>query len=139
MIDMVDEIVTKVSGDVDNLVDEAVVEDVVDNEVIVDGNTGRWLGDVPVVRVCDTWREGRVVKPVTDPQKAVLERIREVYVGTEVKHIPSLKNKDKRVLNEEVTLVNGLLHNVKTNNITQVNRLLYAGAFVIAERLGMIK
>ena len=34
----------------------------------------------------------------------------------------------------EVRLVNGLIHNVKTENI-----LMYAGAFVIAKRLGMIK
>ena len=35
--------------------------------------------------------------------------------------------------------MNGLMHNVVTRNITEVNRLLYAGAFVVAERLGMIK
>ena len=35
--------------------------------------------------------------------------------------------------------MNGLMHNVVTRNITEVNRLLYAGAFVVAERLGMIR
>ena len=138
--ELVEEVANKVADEVDapqdDVVDEVVVEEV-DGEVSV--GPSRWVGGVSVDRICDTYREGRDVKPVTDPQKAVLKRVREVYAGTEVKHIPSLKNKDKRVVNEEVTLVNGLLHNVKPDNTTQVNRLLYAGAFVIAERLGMIK
>ena len=54
-------------------------------------------------------------------------------------HIPSLKAKDRKLVIVEVRLVNGLIHNVETSNITEVNRLMYAGAFVIAERLGMIK
>ena len=69
----------------------------------------------------------------------MLRRVREVYAETDVKHIPSLRAKERKLVNEEVSLVNGLMHNVKTKNITDVNRLMYAGAFVIAERLGMIK
>ena len=62
-----------------------------------------------------------------------------VYKGTEVQHIPSLKNKDRKLVLAEVALVNGLLHNLSTVNISESNRLLYASAFVVAERLGMIK
>ena len=42
-------------------------------------------------------------------------------------------------MNREVNLVNGLMHNVVVNTIDQVNKLLYAGAFVVAERLGLMR
>jgi hypothetical protein len=53
--------------------------------------------------------------------------------------IPSLKNKDWNQVSAEVVLVNGLIHNLVSENITETNRLLYFSAFVVAERLGMIK
>ena len=58
---------------------------------------------------------------------------------TEVQHIPSLKNKDSKSVLAEVALVNGLLHNLSTVNISESNRLLYVSAFVGAERFGMTK
>ena len=101
------------------------------------------LGDrvlsVTVPRVVDVWVENGVVRPLKDDETSVLKRLREVFAQTNVLHIPSLKAKDRKLVNEEVRLVNGLIQNVKTSNITEVNKLLYAGAFVIAERLGMIK
>jgi len=113
---------------------DAVVDDI-DEETAF----SPWLGSVPADRVCDTWKEGGEVKPVSEEHKAVLKRMREVFAGTEVKHLPSLKSKDRKVVNLEVTLLKGLMHNVVTKDITEANRLLYAGAFVICERLGMIK
>ena len=127
-----------VVGTVDEPVTEVEAEvDVVELVDLVEFSP--WLNDVPVERVCDTWKKGNVVQPVTENQRSVLKRMREVFVGTEVKHIPSLKNKDRRLVNDEVELINGLIHNVLTKDITEVNRLIYSGAFVIAERLGMIK
>ena len=99
-----------------------------------------WLNSVHVDRVCDTWKQGDVVKPVNDEQRAVLKRLREVYAGTEVKHIPSLKNTEKKLVNAELSVVNGLMHNVVTkDDITEIQRLLYAGVYVTVERLGMLK
>ena len=42
-------------------------------------------------------------------------------------------------VNGEVNLVNGLMHNIVVNTIEQVNKLLYAGSFVVAERLGLMR
>ena len=37
-------------------------------------------------------------------------------------------------------MVNGLMHNVVTkDDITEIQRLLYAGVYVTVERLGMLK
>ena len=80
-----------------------------------------------------------MVRSFVEEEQVVLKRVREVFAQSNVVHIPSLKAKDRKLVNVEVRLVNGLIHNVKTENITEVNRLMYAGAFVIAERLGMIK
>ena len=50
--------------------------------------------EVLITRV-DTWKEGEVHKPVNDVQRTVLQRIKEVYDGCHVQHIPSLKNKSE--------------------------------------------
>ena len=129
-------------ADVVDVVD--CIEDVVEVVDVVDGlvdSVGK-LDDrthVPIIRVCETWRDGELFKPVNETQRLALHRLKEVYAGTEVKHIPSLKNKRRDEVNKEVALVNGLLHNLTTNDITEVNRMMYAGAFVVADRLGMIK
>ena len=77
------------------------------------------------------------MRSLVEEERVVLKRLREVFAQSNVVHIPSLKAKDRKLVNVEVRLVNGLIHNVKTENITEVNILMYAGAFVIAERLGM--
>ena len=44
-------------------------------------------------------------------------------------------------MNKEVKIVDGLMHNLvkKGMSVTQINRLLYTGAYVVAGRLGLIK
>ena len=41
----------------------------------------------------------------------------------------------------EVTIVNRLLHNVHIEepDVTKVNRLLYAGSYIVCERLGVLE
>jgi hypothetical protein len=69
----------------------------------------------------------------------VLARLREIFYQEEVVQIPSLKSRQRANVNREVKLVNGLMHNVVVNTIDQVNKLLYAGSFVVAERLGLMR
>lgn len=117
-----------------------LVNDVVDRIEDDERVFSEWLTSVPVDRVCDTWKRGDVVKPVNEEQRAVLKRLREVYAGSEIKHIPSLKNKERKLVNAELSLVDGLMHNVVTkDDITEIQRLLYAGVYVTVERLGMMK
>ena len=42
-------------------------------------------------------------------------------------------------MKEAVKLVNSVIHNVIINSITEMNNLLYAGAYVVAEKLGKNK
>ena len=55
-----------------------------------------------------TWKDGDVLKVASEEQITVLRRIKEVYAGTEVQHIPSLKNKNRNDVNAETNLVKWL-------------------------------
>ena len=63
--------------------------------------------------------------------------LREIFAQEEV--VPSLKSRQRMDVNREGNLVNGLMHNVVVNTIDQVNKLLYTGSFVVAERLGLMR
>ena len=55
--------------------------------------------------------------------------------------IPSLKGHDRRSVMKEVKLIDGLIHNLVRDGIgvTEVNRFLYAGSYVVCTRLGLIR
>ena len=53
--------------------------------------------------------------------------------------VPSLRRVNAKELKEVAELVNSIIHNVITNSITEMNNLLYAGTYVVAEKLGKIK
>ena len=82
-----------------------------------------------------------VLRVLNEVEKGVLERIREVFHSREQVEIPSLKGVDKGSVSREVVLVNRLLSNMAGSclDVTSVNRLLYAGSFVVCERLGLMK
>ena len=95
------EVLEDVCGRVEREVD---VEDVVCEMVKevgdrIEDEERVWVSGVHIERVCDTWKQGDVVKPVNEEQRAVLKRLREVYAGSEIKHIPSLKNKERKLVN----------------------------------------
>ena len=46
---------------------------------------------------------------------------------------------NEKELKETVELVNNVIHNVITNSIAEINNLLYARAYVVAEKLGKMK
>jgi len=78
---------------------------------------------------------------VSDEEKKTLSRIREIFTGTEKAEIPSLKSRERRKVMKEVSLVNNMLHNVDVGevNVSTLNRLIYAGSYVVCERLGLMK
>ena len=53
--------------------------------------------------------------------------------------LPLLRKVNAKELQEIVELVNSVRHNVLTNSITVMNNLLYAGAYVVAEKLGKME
>ena len=58
---------------------------------------------------------------------------------SEKTQLPSLRKLYAKKLKETVELANSVIHNVITNSITDMNNLLYAGAYVAAEKLGKMK
>ena len=58
---------------------------------------------------------------------------------SEKTQLPSLRKVNAKGLKETVELVNTVIHNVITNSITEMNNLLYAGAYVVAKKLGKMK
>ena len=92
-----------------------------------------------VVERLDVWRDGDEVKQLDDAMKGVVARLREIFAQEELMQVPTLKSRQRVDVNREVNLVNGLMHNVVFNTIDQVNKLLYAGSFVVAERLGLMR
>ena len=76
----------------------------------------------------DSLDEGKVV--------TVME-ITEVIDRGRKDNLPALKNIPKKKLLEETARVDKVLSKFKTHNITKTNELLYAGAVVVTNRLGV--
>ena len=74
-----------------------------------------------------------------DEEKKVPKRLIEVMLISEKTQLPSLGKVNAKELKETVELVNSVIHNIKTNCITEINNLLYIGAYVVAEKLGKTK
>ena len=91
---------------------------------------------VESVDVC--WR-GKEIRLLKDEEKKILRRLREVMLISEKNQLPSLRKVNKKELKETVELVNTVIHNVITNSITEMNNLLYAGAYVAAGKVGKMK
>ena len=95
---------------------------------------------VEVASERDTWKESEgELRSLTEEESDVLGLLRKMRDGGEWKEVPNLRAVDRRKVMKEVQLVNGVMHNLLSHgmNVTQVNRLLYAGGAVVAMRLGM--
>lgn len=110
---------------------------------VCDEIEGQLSGQSASVRVnrLDCVEDGEGVRKLTADETSVLERLREVFFSEESHDIPSLKGHDRKTLIREVNLVNRVTPNLKLDrvDVTSVNRLLYAGSFVVCERLGLMK
>ena len=85
-------------------------------EMVDDGKRGGMIGDdrqveVRVERV-DVWQSGREVRVMTEVERGVLQRMREVFGSKDVVDLPNLKAQDRRKVMAEVKMVDGLLHNL---------------------------
>ena len=75
----------------------------------------------------DTWRDSDGnVRPLTDVENEVLGLLRMVRDDGEWKEVPNLRATDRRKVMKEVELVDGLMHNLISDemDVTDVNRLL---------------
>ena len=70
----------------------------------------------------------------------MLKRLKElILISAKKTQLPSLRKVNTKELKETVELVNSVIHNGMTNSITEMNNLLYAGVYVVAEKLGKMK
>ena len=73
---------------------------------------------------------------MTQEEKTDIDTIRRII--SEKKTIsPFLRNQNKRIFRSETEKVNDLLINSPTNNITELNDLIYAGAKLVCEKIGV--
>ena len=97
----------------------------------------------PVVRLdrVDVWKSGDLVRALTKEETDVLARLREVFHSDKTIEVPSMKSVDRRKVKAEVDLIEGVIHNLVREgmSVTEVNRLLYAGSYMVADRLGMLR
>ena len=108
-------------------------------------NETSYFGGLPdisvIVERLDCVRKEGAVKLLSDEEKLILDRIRCIFMSEEQVPIPTLKGKDNWLIMREVSLINGLLSNVSPfcNDVSSLNKLLYAGSYVVCERLGLMK
>ena len=81
------------------------------------------------------------MRPLSDEEILVLARLREVYRSRRKENVPSLKSRDQKKVMGKIYLINGLIGNISKsyNSISNVNQLLYACSYVVAEELGLMK
>ena len=72
-----------------------------------------------------------------DEEFAIVIEISEVVEKGRKDKLPALRNVPKKKLLEETAKVDEVLSKFKTHSITKTNELLYAGAFVVTNKLGV--
>ena len=72
-----------------------------------------------------------------EEEVAIFMEIAEVIGRGRKDKLPALRNVPKKKLLEETAKVDNVLRKFKTHSITKTNKLLYAGAVVVANRLGV--
>ena len=72
---------------------------------------------------------------LSQEQKANLENVKRI-MNSEKTILPSLRNIEWKTLKTETNKINHILPYIPTNNITELNELIYAGAKLVCENIG---
>lgn len=109
-------------------------------EVGVEGSENCEIEMNIVVEKLVTFKSESEIRIASEEEKNVYLKMKEIFEGGDWEEIPGLKAQDRRKVNEEVSVVEGLMHNLLKEDmyVTEVNRLLYTGAYVVADRLGLL-
>ena len=73
---------------------------------------------------------------LSQEQKIDLENVQRI-MSSEKTILPSLRNIEWRTLKIETEKINQILPYIPTNNITELNELIYAGAKLVCEKIGI--
>ena len=109
-------------------------------DFVVEGEQPGMEPRVVLTNEFDTWKDSDgEVRLLQDDEHEVLDMLRQVRDNGEWKEVPNLRAVDRRKVMKEVALVDGVMHNMISEgmDVTDVNRLLYAGGVVVAMRLGL--
>ena len=74
---------------------------------------------------------------LSEEEKLLVDRIKEIMNDAERKRIPALKGISKKKILDELKKVDTVLGKMESGNVTSTNDLIYAGAAVVTERLGV--
>ena len=77
-----------------------------------------------------------VDEEVTDEEKNLIERLNEISKKDRAR-LPSLRGVEKGKLYAAVKEVDNVMGKIKVNNITETNGLIYCGAAMVTEMLGV--
>ena len=79
----------------------------------------------------------RDTEGLTDEENEIYDRIMRVVNGEERDRLPALRKVNRKKLKAEVNKVNQVLKKMAPEGITNTNDLIYAGAVVVTEELGV--
>ena len=65
------------------------------------------------------------------------ENLKRIITGEKIT-LPSFKNIEWRTTKTETNKINQVLTYISTNNITELNELIYAGAKLVCEKIGIL-
>ena len=73
---------------------------------------------------------------LSQEQKVNLQKVKKI-MNSEKTILPSLINIEWKTLKIEINKINHILPYIPTNNITELNELIYAGAKLLCENIGI--
>ena len=122
----IEELERKVNGS-----DSVIVEEARDVEALPDH-----VGE-DVRNVLSEMGAEEQAESLDEEEVAIVMGIAEVIERGRKDKLPALRNVPKKKLLEETAKVDGVLSNFKTHSITKTNKLFYAGAVAVTNRLGV--
>ena len=82
----------------------------------------------------NTAQPNKPEQTLSQEQKLNLKNIKKI-MNSEIITLPSLRNIEWRIVRTETNKVNQVLTYISTNNITELNELIYAGAKLVCEKI----
>ena len=76
---------------------------------------------------------------VNDEEMKILEKTKEILKEDKIDRLPSLRIVEKSRLMQTVRIVDNVIGKIQARNITETNKLIYAGVFVVSDIVGMMK
>ena len=67
----------------------------------------------------------------------IVENLKRIISEKKIR-LPSLRNQDWKIVKAETGKINELLIHISTKNITELNQLIYVGAKLICDKIGVL-